>query len=233
MKDVRQCGVNLNYWWPVTHLEHMPKSNLRSMLVGSVELVIVKGQDGQFSVFEDACPHKRVRLSQMGKLEGNTLRCQYHGWEFDSAKGACTSMEGMPGEAHCFNLRTFPSRVYGNWVWAFLGEKEMADQVSLPEIPPVSQPNHYYRIPMEGPVRCHFSYITENATDLYHSELHRVQQPWAKPRLVSLDETDSSVTARYEVETPRLMAALFTGIGSRKLITEFLAPTQIKREPLF
>ena len=218
MQDVRQCGVNLNYWWPVAHTEHMPKSKLRSTRVGTLELVVVQLSNGNFQVYEDACPHKRVRLSTMGKLEGDLLQCRYHGWKFDGVDGACTSLGSMTGQKQCFNLRRFPTQVYGNWVWAFLGESKLANQISLPHIPPAEQPENYYRVPMEGSVNCHFSYITENATDLYHADLHQAQQPWMNPRLVSLEESDRVVSARYEVETPRLIAALFTGNGSRKFI---------------
>jgi nitrite reductase/ring-hydroxylating ferredoxin subunit len=218
MQDVRQCGVNLNHWWPVAYIEHMPKSGMCSMRLGSLEFVIVRGKDGNFTVFEDACPHKRVRLSRMGKLEGRTLQCQYHGWQFDTDQGTCSSLAGMPGQAHCFNLRSFPCRVYGNWLWVFPGDGTLAELVDLPNIPPVGQADNFYRLPMEGPVHCHFSFMTENSTDLYHSELHRAQQPWANPELLSLEETDGSVMARYEVETPRLIAALFAGSETRKII---------------
>jgi len=218
MQNVRECGVNLNYWWPVAQTENMPKSGMRSTRIGSLELVVLKTKNGEFRVYEDACPHKRVRFSKMGKVDGDTLQCQYHGWQFDGADGSCQSLAAMSGQKQCFDLQAYPCRVYCNWVWVFPGDRALAEQIPLPEIPQADQLADYYRVPMEGGVNCHFSYITENSTDLYHAELHKAQQPWANPKLVSLTETERVVSARYEVETPHFLASLFTGRGAKKII---------------
>ncbi|MCS6812514.1 MAG: Rieske 2Fe-2S domain-containing protein [Cyanobacteria bacterium] len=176
-----------------------------------MELVVVRDRQGQVFVYEDACPHKRVRLSQFGRRQGNTLVCGYHGWKFETNSGKCTEIPGMPALHTKFCLRSYPVKRYGGWVWAFPGDPELADQRPLPVIPPAHD-RRYHPIPMEGAVNCHFSYMTENATDLFHADLHRSQQPWANPRLESLESDDRTVVARYEVDAPRLLAAL---IGQR------------------
>jgi len=47
---------------------------------------------GEWNVFEDACPHRLAALSE-GRIDENTgnLMCTYHGWTFDSA-GKCTNI---------------------------------------------------------------------------------------------------------------------------------------------
>jgi len=47
---------------------------------------------GEWNVFEDACPHRLAALSE-GRIDENTgnLMCTYHGWTFDSA-GKCTKI---------------------------------------------------------------------------------------------------------------------------------------------
>lgn len=223
MKDVRQASVNLNYWWPVAHRDKFPKSGIRGIRIGGVELVIVR-QNGQFKVYEDACPHKRVRLSRFGKLQGDQLLCDYHGWKFNCQSGICTSLERMPGKERQFDLPTYPVKEYGGWIWSFPGDPAMAEQTPLPDIAPASQPGKFYRVPMEGTVNCHFSFITENATDLFHAELHKAQQPWANPELLSLDETERTVIAHYEVETPNPLSALFTGRGKKRIQVKYEYP---------
>jgi phenylpropionate dioxygenase-like ring-hydroxylating dioxygenase large terminal subunit len=105
MKDVRRCRVNLNYWWPVAQKRHFPDSGLQAVQVGELELVVFKGDTGLFSIFEDACPHRRVRLSQLGRKEKNELVCSYHGWRFDVQSGACRAMPGQPGLRKTFCLK--------------------------------------------------------------------------------------------------------------------------------
>lgn len=223
IRDDRQASVNLNYWWPVAHRDHFPKSGIRGTRIGAKELVIVRKND-QFKVYDDACPHKRVRLSKLGQLQGDQLVCTYHGWKFDCQRGACTSLDGMPGQEKQFDLNGYPMREYGGWIWVFPGDPALVDTTPLPEIAPANQPGKFYRVPMEGTVNCHFSFITENATDLFHAELHKAQQPWANPQLLSLEETDRTVTARYEVETPSPLAALFTGRGKKFIQVKYEYP---------
>jgi len=214
--DVRHCLPNLNYWWPVAHRRTFPRSGLLPARIGNLELLVLRHQRDRahsyFTVIEDACPHKRVRFSQFGQRMGNHLVCTYHGWRFDSQhQGRCVAIPGMPDLHQKFCLKTYPVQEYGGWVWVFPGDPALAAQAQLPMIPVANDPA-YHPIPMEGAVNCHFSYMTENATDLFHADLHQNLQPWANPRLLSLESDDRRVDALYEVEAPRLLAAL---IGQR------------------
>lgn len=231
--DVRQTGINLNYWWPVAHRRSFPKTGLLGVRVGDLELVVF--QDAapsdrgirsrflpRYHVFADACPHKQVRLSRYGRRQGTEIICGYHGWTFNSrlgensSSGQCTHIPGMPELANKFCLKAYPTQEYGGWVWVFPGDPNLADQTPLPVIPPSQNPG-YHPIPMEGVVNCHVSYMTENATDLFHADLHRSQQPWANPKLLELQSDHRTVRARYAVEAPRLLAALIGQRGQNQI----------------
>ena len=213
MQDVRQCSLNLNYWWTVAHLKSFPCSGIKAAKVGTIELVVVKA-NSSYSAFEDACPHKRVRLSKFGRRVGNKLVCSYHGWKF-APSGQCTDIPGLDMQKQ-FCLKSYPVKEYGGWLWVFLGDEKLADSVPVPKIPPVHS-QHYHPIPMQGEVGCHFSYITENATDLFHADLHQSAQPWANPKLLSLKSNLRTVNAIYEVDTPRLLAALISHPGKNRV----------------
>lgn len=211
---VRQCSINLNYWWPVAYLGNFPRG-IKAARVGALELVVFRNSTGNFSVFADACPHKRVRLSQFGQRQGSSLVCTYHGWRF-SDRGQCTAIPGMNDTHKQFCLKSYPVEIYGGWVWVFPGNPDSATKTDLPKVPP-AQSRRYHPIPMQGEIGCHFSYITENATDLFHADLHRSLQPWVNPRLLSLDSDARSVRAVYEVDTPRLLAALISHPGKNQV----------------
>jgi len=61
------------------------------------------------SAFTDRCPHRGARLS-LGRVQGGTLECPYHGWRFDAA-GACVAIPAAPGFAPPAGHRTTPWRV--------------------------------------------------------------------------------------------------------------------------
>lgn len=173
MKDVRRCGLNPNYWWPVAHQRHFSDSGLQAVQVGEIELVIFQGSRGFSSLFEDACPHRRVRLSQLGRQEKDELVCTYHGWRFDGHTGTCLATPGQPGVREKFGLKPYPVREYGDWLWVFPGKPRLAEQVPLPTIKAIDNPHRYLTISLERTAHCHFSYLVENALDLFHAELHK------------------------------------------------------------
>ena len=62
--------------------------------VDGVELILFRVGDG-YRAYRNVCPHANAPL-HTGRVAGGTLRCPWHGWEFDLATGrhvlqpACT-----------------------------------------------------------------------------------------------------------------------------------------------
>ncbi len=61
--------------------------------------------DGEFLAIDDACPHMRADLS-CGLLEGRTVTCTWHGWQFDLDTGQSVNVERA-------RVRKYPVRVDG------------------------------------------------------------------------------------------------------------------------
>lgn len=52
------------------------------------------GPGGRVVALVDRCPHRSTRLS-VGEIDGDRLRCAYHGWGFD-AVGRCRDIPSLP-----------------------------------------------------------------------------------------------------------------------------------------
>jgi 3-ketosteroid 9alpha-monooxygenase subunit A len=48
-----------------------------------VDLVAYRGESGTMHVFDAYCPHMGAHLGHGGTVEGDCLRCPYHGWLYD------------------------------------------------------------------------------------------------------------------------------------------------------
>jgi nitrite reductase/ring-hydroxylating ferredoxin subunit/alkylhydroperoxidase/carboxymuconolactone decarboxylase family protein YurZ len=59
--------------------------------------------DQGWLVYDSRCPHQTTDIPQLA-LEGNTLTCPTHGWQFDIRDGACTRHGNEP-------LRQWPCRI--------------------------------------------------------------------------------------------------------------------------
>lgn len=77
------------YWHPVAAAAELDGSAFRTKevrLLGE-DLVLFRTRSGQLGLIERWCAHRRINLSY-GVVEEDGLRCQYHGWKFNTS-GEC------------------------------------------------------------------------------------------------------------------------------------------------
>jgi len=75
------------FWQPVYHSVDLAVSRAVTIRIMSQDFTLYRGQSGAAHLFDATCPHRGTRLSS-GWIEGEALRCFYHGWKFDS-DGRC------------------------------------------------------------------------------------------------------------------------------------------------
>jgi vanillate O-demethylase monooxygenase subunit len=117
--------------WYVAAWDHEvgAKSLARTLLDRPV--VLYRGSDGKPIALEDRCAHRHLPLS-LGCVEGDNIRCGYHGLLFDR-RGACIQIPGQtrvpPGSA----VRTYPVVERWRWLWIWMGDDEQADPALIPD----------------------------------------------------------------------------------------------------
>jgi toluene monooxygenase system ferredoxin subunit len=89
-------------WQAVMPVADLWAGELTGVRLGGQKIVLVNA-GGQIRAFEDRCPHLGFQLSA-GSIEGRTLTCANHQWEFDALTGRGTN----PG--NCL-LTVFDTRV--------------------------------------------------------------------------------------------------------------------------
>ena len=86
-------------WHAVARSNEVGRAPIRARLMGEDWMLVrLPGKDtaGTLVAFLDRCPHRLAPLSA-GWVDGNTLRCGYHGWCF-AADGICVEIPSL-GEA--------------------------------------------------------------------------------------------------------------------------------------
>ena len=77
-------------WYPLAVEEFTDKKKSHAMMFLGNNVVLWHDKN-KWNVFEDACPHRGVPLSE-GRVESNgELLCSYHAWTFNG-EGECTSI---------------------------------------------------------------------------------------------------------------------------------------------
>ena len=128
-------------------------------------MVLYRSLAGQVVALEDACWHRLLPLS-MGHLEGDEVRCGYHGLVFDAA-GRCVHMPSQETLNPAACVRSFPVVERHRFVWVWPGDPLLADESLIPDL----QWNHEPQWAGDGkliPVRCDYRLVIDNLMDLTH-----------------------------------------------------------------
>ena len=82
-----------NYWY-VAAWGHEVGRQILARTICNEPMILYRAADGKVAAIEDRCCHRQMPLSK-GWLEGDTVRCGYHGLRFDAA-GKCVEIPGQP-----------------------------------------------------------------------------------------------------------------------------------------
>ena len=58
--------------------------------------------DGAFHVIDNTCVHRGGPLGE-GELEGDTVICPWHGWQYNVKTGACLGKDGI--KVACYDVK--------------------------------------------------------------------------------------------------------------------------------
>jgi 5,5'-dehydrodivanillate O-demethylase len=120
------------FWHPVYRVKDLPVGRPKPIEVLGERFTLYRGEDGKPRLVDFRCPHRGTQLS-LGWIEGNDIRCRYHGWKFD-ANGQCIE---QPNEDRPFcqrvKMRSYPVREYLELIFAYLGEGEPPELQKLPD----------------------------------------------------------------------------------------------------
>lgn len=151
------------FWQPVYHGVDLATGRTAQLRIMGEDFVLYRGEGGAPHLIEPYCPHRGTLLST-GWVEGDCLRCFYHGWMFDGA-GQCVEQPAEDSEfAHKVRIRSYPVKEYLGLIFAFLGEGEPPDFPRYPEFE-----NFDGLLEIDSYSRdCNYFQNLENALDMSH-----------------------------------------------------------------
>src|SRR3954471_2345833 len=76
-----------SFWQPVYLARDLANGWAKRIEIMGEFFTLYRGETGQANLVADRCPHRNTQLA-IGWVEGNDIRCFYHGWKFDGT-GAC------------------------------------------------------------------------------------------------------------------------------------------------
>ena len=119
-----------DHWYVAAQPGEVGRTPLARRILGDA-IVLYRTQDGAAVAMQDQCPHRKYALSK-GRIEGDEIRCLYHGVKFDGT-GRCTFIPGQDRIPSNLRARTYPTCEKHGWVWIWMGDPARADAGAVPE----------------------------------------------------------------------------------------------------
>ena len=158
------------YWMPIAGISEFSAKPIKPVRLLGEDLVLYKDLGGRFGLIARHCPHRGADLS-CGTVEGQGIRCFYHGWKFDEA-GQCLEQpyedianpntKGRQG----FGATAYPVRELAGLLWAYMGPRPAPE---LPVWEPFTFANGFREIVL-AEVPCNWFQCQENSIDPVHFE---------------------------------------------------------------
>src|SRR5882724_9805794 len=118
VRSTQALGSRRNYpfncWWVAATAGEVTRKPVCRWLLEQ-RVVLFRTEDGAIAALEDRCAHRWAPLSD-GKLIGDEIACPYHGFRYNT-RGACTHVPTQSQVPPRLQVRSYPVREYGTFVW--------------------------------------------------------------------------------------------------------------------
>lgn len=174
------------FWLAIHRSQDLAAAQAKRIRIVNEDFTLYRGESGRAQVIDYRCPHRWAPM-HMGTVEGDDIRCVYHGWKFDPGGQCIEQPAELPGFARKVRTRAFPTREYLGLVWAYFGEDAPPPFPPFPhrDTPGIIQVWNVEEVP------CNYLQCFENSMDEVH---------------VAFTHAPGGSHARLAVDLPRISA---------------------------
>ena len=115
-------------WFCIGYSDELAVGEVRNVYYFNRDMVLFRTEDGSLGLTEPYCPHLGAHLGHGGEVVGNSIRCPFHHWSYDT-KGKVTDVpyaKRMPPRAEkapC--LKVYPVQEKNQAIWAWYHPQEL------------------------------------------------------------------------------------------------------------
>jgi renierapurpurin 18,18'-hydroxylase len=194
VRDLRRVSIHPDHWYPLAWSKEVKRGKALGVRFAGDPIVLARTASGSVFALEDRCAHRQVPL-HAGVVEGETIRCGYHGWTYDCS-GQCVDIPYLGRERLPNGVRAYPCREAYGMIFVFTGDAALADERPFPALDS-AQDKAYKTRSFGAEVKCHYSFMHENLMDMNHQFLHRRQMGSMRARSLGRRRGDDWIEVDY------------------------------------
>jgi vanillate O-demethylase monooxygenase subunit len=158
-------GFLTNTWYVAAWDHELIDGKLLARTLLEKPVLLYKGDSGRVVALDNRCCHRGAKLSN-GRLEGDDVRCMYHGLKFDPG-GRCIQIPGQDNIPKNLGVRSYPVVERRHLVWIWMGDPAQADPALIVDYPPLGDPK-WRGLPGYLHYDANWVLIVDNLSDFAH-----------------------------------------------------------------
>ena len=191
-----------NGWFAVAWSKDLARGEVKRIRYCGEELVLFRTRSGVASVLDAYCVHLGAHLGEGGRVVGETIRCPFHAWQYDSS-GACVAIpycDKIPPKAR---LRGWQVVERNHMIFVWYHAEDKPPYWEVPEIAELSHPDWTEPRTFELEVPVHMQDMAENNCDPVHFQyVHGVPELTNSETSYGADGRFFRATTKGERELP-------------------------------
>ncbi len=168
------------FWQPVYCAHDLPAGRVVPIRIMEEDFTLYRGETGAPHLVGFRCAHRGTQLS-VGWVEGDCIRCFYHGWKYDGS-GQCIE---QPAELKPFadkiRIPSYPVKEYLGLIFAYLGKGEPPP---LTRYPKFENPDTVIDAVRWGRICNYFNNIDNSLDNAHVRFVHKRHRETARDQVV-------------------------------------------------
>jgi 5,5'-dehydrodivanillate O-demethylase len=218
------------FWQPVYCSHDLPSGRAVPIRLLGEDLTLYRGDGGSPHAVGFRCAHRRTQLS-VGWVEGDCLRCFYHGWKYDGS-GQCVEQPAEPKPfTEKIQIPSYPVAEYLGLIFAYMGE---GDAPPLPRYPKLESSENSLDVVRLNRICNYFNNIDNSLDNAHVRFVHNRHRETARDQIVkgdpviAVEETEWGVRRYVKFPDGKDFTAYF-GMPNINYINGQVVDPEIKR----
>lgn len=192
-----------NGWFAVEFARELYTGDVKPLHYFNQDMVLFRTRSGEARVLDAFCPHLGAHLAHGGRVMGETIRCPFHGWQFEGEDGRCTHIpycERIPPRAR---VKSWPVQEKNGLVWVWHHTEDKPPEWDFPALPQFSDPGWSEPRTFDLVIDAHVQDTHENNNDPVHfMYVHDSNEVLPSEIHFTENSTHYRITSDQEQETP-------------------------------